>query len=953
MLFKRHFTKPLVHPYDTVKWIKRTASIPGANFLQENVDFPDFYSDNSVNIIASKYFCLHTDGQREDSLHALIDRVVWTNVLWGIQGGYFGEEMKQKFANIERWTQIDHIGIDENTQIYADELTYMLLHQMFSFNSPVWFNVGNPARNDQAQVSACFIDELEDNLESIGEHLSTWMQIFKSGSGVGVNRGNLRSKRESIKGGGKSSGPNSFAKIYDQVGAVTKSGGISRRAAVMEIQNIDHGDIRDFIWQKKKEEDKAKALIAAGYSSKFDDPDGAYGSVFFQNSNQSVRVTNAFMQAVEVDENWALIEIRSVETKYTSQLKFHTSQGDFYSLREYIGDYLKRGNFYYKVIEWVKARKLFLEIAQCAWETGDPGIQFHDIINEWHTCANDGKITASNPCSEFMFLSHTSCNLASHNLIKYYKDGEFDIKSFVHATQIGITAMDIWIEKAHYPSKKIAIETKKYRTLGIGYANLGALLMRMGLPYDSDKGRNVAGAITALLHAVSLNQSNLLAEELGAFERWEDNKTYMGKVIQAHVNAIDRLLERVDISTGFIVIAALSFLQLEDYSNMKFRNAQVTVMAPTGTIAFMMDCETTGVEPFMGLITYKTLVGGGMLKLASPSVPVALSKLGYGEYALPVFSDNGLDEEALYKMLDLNHKDIFATSLSLDNPILWQAHVDMMAAIQPFLSGAISKTINFPSSATVKDIQDAYMYAWKSNLKSIAIYRDGCKGSQPVSTTDKTKDIPLKKETESKVILEEISMKTMPADKNAKVLSNGRSKPIRKKLDETRDSITHKFTVGGHKGYLTVGLYPDSSPGEVFVNISNEGSTLRGLMDSWAIMFSMLLQYGCPLEDVVRKLKNTKFEPAGFTGNAQMRYATSIVDYIGKWMENEFTEGEDAELDLEQNPLDISKVKIEPLTQLHRSISLDGPPCSNCGNLTVKAGSCYACQQCGTTTGCG
>ncbi len=952
MHFKRYFTKD-IHPYNEVTWIRTTAEIKGSGFKQENVEFPDFYSQNAINIIASKYFAGKIGtSEREYSLKQLIIRVVGTNVQWGFLQGYFELTKKEaeKFA-------IDFIGEDqvldpvrynyglykqiynsfENAKIYSDELTHMLLHQTFSFNSPVWFNMGNPYSKPQA--SACFIVSAEDTMESIAENAATEMQIFRLGSGAGTNRSKLRSSREFIGGGGKASGPNSFMKIYDAVANVTKSGGKSRRAAKMEILNVDHGDIKEFIWQKKIEEDKAKALIKAGYSDKFNDVNGAYGSVFFQNSNQSVRVTDAFMQAVEKDEDWALIE-RIPEKSRLSWIgdEKHTSQGIFYINN--IGSYKFDDGLYTKVIEWVKAQDLFREITQCAWETGDPGIQFHDTINFWYTCKASGAIEASNPCSEYMFLDDTSCNLASLNLIKFYKDDKFQIDSFQQAVRIGITAMDIWIDYAHYPTEKIAQETKKYRTLGLGYTNLGALLLRMGFAYDSDQGRNIAAAITSLMHATAYNQSRNLAIELSPFKVWSSNSKDVVQILKQHRDAIEKLHARVK-GNEIEETVSSALMQMESCVNGPVRNAQVTVLAPTGTISFMMDAETTGIEPVLALTSYKKLVGGGTVKLTIPSAEMALHKLG-------VSSGTDLNEESIIRVLDPKYHSVFATSLSIENPIPWEAHIKMMAAVQPFLSGAISKTVNMPNSATVDDVENAYMMAWKNGLKSIAIYRDGCKASQPLNIKEEKPNT-----NELLKYLDEFGNtqgKTTPDNPKHAVLSNGRPKPVRKKMADQADAIRHKFSVGGHEGYLHVGLFDNNEPGEVFVKISKEGSTISGLFDSWALLFSLLLQYGCPLRDIVEKLKHIKFEPQGITNNQQIRFASSLVDYIAKWLENEFLNDDD-EITTDYHKNQLTKDDIE--VKVIEKKNYDGPPCSKCGTLTQKSGSCYTCPECGETTGCG
>lgn len=969
LTFKRYFTKENIHPYTEVEWKQTTAKIenkkdPSKSFIQENVEFPDFYSDNAINIISEKYFAgkLGTP-EREYSLKQPIDRVVGTNIQWGFQQGYFGEEgfedYPDKYRGVVEYNPeiVSYIlSSNEQARIFSDELKFMLLHQMFSFNSPVWFNVGNPARKGKYQISACFINSAEDNMEHILENAEVEGQIFRYGSGAGANRSKLRSSRERITGGGFSSGPCSFMQIYDAVAKVTKSGGLTRRAAKMEILNTDHGDIKKFIWQKKKEEDKAKALIAAGWNNRFDDPDGAYGSVFFQNSNQSVRVSDAFMYAVKRDEDWALLERqpdkdpeaiwpldpldKDYQKKYHLDIK-ETSQGTFL-LNWYYFDYLITDKGYFKVIEWTKAKNLFNEMTQCAWETGDPGIQFHDIINKWHTCKNDSEIEASNPCSEYMFLDDTSCNLGSFRLTRFLDfNGKFNIEAFQHAVRLVTTAMDIWIDNAVYPTEKIAQETKKYRTLGLGYTDLGALLMLKGYAYDSDEGRNYAAAITALMHATAYNQSAELAKYLGSFDEYEKNQSSVNSVLSLHsINILKNLTESDKIfSAALKQIAEIKKTGIDDHY-LPVRNAQVTVIAPTGTISFMMDCDTTGIEPMLGLVQYKSLVGGGTIKIVPQCVRQALHNLNYinTDTIITAITEHGRSIAEFIKPSDLN---VFATSFGSENIIPYEAHIKMMAAVQPFLSGAISKTVNMPNNATIEDVKNAYMDAWKSGLKAIAIYRDGCKSSQPLNVEDKKK----KKEQQPVKTIE----KSVEHSNSETMLSNGRPKPQRKKLTDTRESITHKFDIAGHQGYFTIGLYDDGQPGEIFVNVSKEGSTIRGMMDSWAIMVSMLLQYGAPIRDVIEKLKNVKFDPAGITQNPSIRFCTSIVDYIGKWLEHEFIDDDTDYVTLEGS--NINNAVIKNSTANKQDFS--GPPCDVCGHLTQVAGKCYVCPNCGNTTGCG
>jgi ribonucleoside-diphosphate reductase alpha chain len=886
-LFSHFFSKKDVHPYDEVKWVSRRAFIEGGDgkvvFEQNNVEVPDFWSESATNILSSKYFRgILNSPQREKSLKQVIDRIVNTITAWGLKDDYFNFEESETFKK---------------------ELTFLLLHQYAAFNSPVYFNVGfeqNP------QCSACFILSVEDDIRSILELVKNEAMIFKYGSGSGVNLSNLRSSREHLTGGGWSSGPVSFMKPMDSMAGVIRSGGKTRRAAKMVILNIDHPDIEDFVKSKVVEEKKAMALINAGYDGSMDGE--AYSSVYFQNANNSVRVTDDFMRSVESGGEWS--------TKF-----------------------VKTG----EVFKTYKAVYLMRMIAEAAHDCGDPGLQFDTTINEWNTCKQSGKINASNPCSEFMFLDNTSCNLASLNLIKFLKDDYFDVESFKNAVKTILTAQEIIVDNASYPTKEMTENSKKFRPLGIGYSNAGGILMKLGLPYDSDDGRNYIAAITSLMTGYSYLVSSKIAERKKPFSEYEKNKESFIQVIIKHLEHAKKLKSN---SFDEKLFQEALHVWNEAYQNgLKngFRNAQVSLLAPTGTISFLMDCQTTGIEPEIALVKYKWLVGGGVIKTANEMVPQALEKLGYSQSEIERITDylkeKGTIEGAQY--LKAEHLPVFDCAFKAQNgkrSIHWSGHVKMLAAIQPFLSGSISKTVNMDNTSTVDDVMDVYMSAWRLGLKSIAIYRDGSKSLQPLTTTIKTQT-------------------------------------KRRKLGEERTSITHKFVISGHEGYLTVGLYEDGSPGELFVTMSRQGSTIAGLMDSFAVNFSIALQHGVPLKTLVSKMIYTRFEPAGITNNKNIRFSTSIIDYIGRWLalkfltEDELEEigvkehGEQKTLDEKTANIDESQVKItrEPVNsasseQKEKTTGfvnqLDAPLCPNCGMVMVRNGSCYKCLNCGATSGC-
>ncbi len=889
--FQRYFTRPGVHPFDEIRWELRTASITGERgeviFEQKDVEVPEFWSQLATNVVASKYFRGQLGSpQRERSVKQLISRVADTIAAWGRKDGYFATE--------------------EDADTFHKELIHLLVMQKASFNSPVWFNVGVPGERPQA--SACFINSVQDSMESILDLVKTEGMLFKYGSGTGTNFSRLRSSREHLQGGGTASGPVSFMRGFDAFAGVIKSGGKTRRAAKMVILNADHPDILPFIRCKAEEEKKAWALIEAGYDGSFNVPGGAYDSVSYQNANHSVRVSDAFMEAAIKGLPW--------QTRYITT-----------------GE----------VADTYNARDLLREIAEATWICGDPGLQYDDTINRWHTCKNTDRIYASNPCSEFVFLDDTSCNLASLNLMAFRKlDGEFDIEAFRHAVRIMITAQEIIVDNAAYPTPRISQNSHDYRPLGLGYANLGALLMARGLPYDSDAGRAYAAVITAIMTGEAYAQSAVIARDCGGpFPGYARNREPMLEVIRTHRAHVDKIEAKETVPPEMLRTAVECWdnaLSLgEQYG---YRNAQVTVLAPTGTIAFMMDCDTTGVEPDIALVKYKTLVGGGMMKIVNRTVPEALQRLGYSqeqiEDIMGYIERTDTIEGAPH--LKPEHLPVFDCAFKPANgqrSIHYMGHIKMMGAVQPFLSGAISKTVNMPNDATVEDIMEAYIEAWKLGVKAIAIYRDGSKRTQPLST---------KKTSEQ--------LEKQPVQE---------ARPVRRKLPDERQSITHKFSVGGHEGYITVGLYPDGTPGEIFITMSKEGSVVSGLMDSFATAISLALQYGVPLETLVNKFAHMRFEPSGVTNNPQIRFAKSIMDYIFRWLALKFLPpekqpaGEQASI---ENHTGLSEKATEPAKTLREAEQMvfqfqaDAPPCPECGSIMVRNGACYKCLNCGATSGC-
>lgn len=864
-------------PYTTVEWETRTAGITGEGgreiFVQHEVEVPRSWSQTAVNVVVSKYFRgqLESAG-RESSIRHLIGRVVETISSWGEAGGYFESS--------------------EERETFHDELVYVILHQIATFNSPVWFNVGY---QDHPQCSACFINSVSDDLESILNLARVEGMLFKWGSGSGVNLSTLRSGSESLSGGGTASGPVSFMKGYDAFAGVIKSGGKTRRAAKMVVLNIDHPDIMEFIQCKLLEERKARALIQAGYDGSFNGE--AYSSVFFQNANNSVRVTDEFMQAVVDDRDWQTYGVSDREPKAR-----------------------------------YRARELLQAIAVAAHECGDPGVQYDTIINAWHTCAGSGRINASNPCSEFMFLDNSACNLASINLTKFLRpDGSFDAATFEQVVRIMITAQEIIVDNAGYPTEEIKRTSKLYRPLGLGYANLGALIMSCGMPYDSPEGRDLAAAVTSLMTATAYRTSAGLAKIKEPFEGYAGNREGMLRIIKRHWNSKQQ--------SNFPQTAKLWASAANQWQNAfalgesyGYRNAQVTLLAPTGTIGFMMDCDTMGIEPDLALVKYKKLVGGGTLKMVNASVASSLRRLGYSEERVLEILKHIEDHETIEgsPSVRAEHLPVFDCAfkpIKGKRMIQHNGHLHMMAAVQPFLSGAISKTVNLPHDITVQEIYDLYIEAWRLGLKSIAVYRDGSKATQPLSLT-------------------------ATEDQNGDNHKSAVKKPTRRRLPIERHALTHKFEVGGHEGYITVGMYEDGTPGEIFVVIAKEGSTISGLMDAFATTVSLTLQYGVPLRVLVHKFIHTRFEPSGFTGNPEIPLATSITDYIFRWLALKFLPMDDWPAGV--SPLHPSEQPEQdaPSRLVAYVEQSDAPPCMECGSLMVRNGSCYRCANCGSTSGC-
>lgn len=886
---EQRFTEADRSVWDTVHWERRSASIGdgtgGTVFEQDDIEAPSTWSQLAINVVASKYFRGHAGTpERESSVRQLINRVSETITRWGKADGYFATE-----ADGDRFYQ---------------ELTYLLLHQNYAFNSPVWFNVGV---DEHPQCSACFINSVEDSMESIMELARTEARLFKGGSGAGSNLSNIRASMEKLNGGGTASGPVSFMRGFDAFAGVIKSGGKTRRAAKMVILDCDHPDIEAFINCKADEEKKAWALIEQGYDGSFTGE--AYGSIAFQNANHSIRASDDFMRAASENRPWLL-----------------------------------RGRRDPELIRQVNAKDLLKQAARATHICGDPGIQYDSTINLWHTCKASGRINASNPCSEYMFLNDSACNLGSLNLMKFIDaEGHFLTDRFLHAVEIAITAQEILVDNASYPTGPIAENSHLFRPLGLGFANLGAVLMSLGLPYDSESGRNMAAAITSAMCGQAFKTSAELAAARGPFEGYAKNIDSFQQVVTMHRDhAYGIKPQGVDPQ---LLKAASAVWDDALHAGKKhgYRNAQLTVLAPTGTIAFMMDCDTTGIEPDIALIKYKKLVGGGMLKIVNQTVARALDCLGYEESLKKRILDYIDKEETIEGAPGLKneHLAVFDCAFRAQKgtrSISPMGHIKMMAAAQPFLCGAISKTVNVPEDATEDDIFNIYIDAWRLGLKAVAVYRDNSKRSQPLATDKKT----------------QTGEKDPP-------------RAARRHLPAERMAITHKFALGGHEGFLTVGMYEDGSPGELFITMSKEGSTVSGLVDTIATSISLALQYGVPLRVLVDRFSHMRFEPSGFTGNPQLPIAKSIVDYIFRWLGQKFlTEGDDAiDTTLSKKAEEALKRAVSggqmslPIdgedsrqAEIYRT-QADAPPCQVCGSITVRSGACYACPNCGATTGCG
>ena len=911
----RRFVPPGTDSYDETEWEIRSAVIQGEGgeivFEQRDVEVPKAWSQLATNVVVSKYFRgpLGTP-QRERSVRQLIGRVVSTISKWGAEQGYFATPQDQ--------------------QNFDDELTHLVVTQKLCFNSPVWFNVGVEPK---PQCSACFILSVKDTMDSILDWYRKEGVIFKGGSGSGVNLSKLRSSKEKLAGGGTASGPVSFMRAADASAGVIKSGGKTRRAAKMVVLDVEHPDVVEFIRCKADEERKAWALVAAGYDSSLDGP--AYGSVFFQNANNSVRVTDDFMRAAIEGRTWTTRYVTSGEP-----------------------------------CETTPARQLLRMIAEATHQCGDPGMQFDTTINEWHTCPNTGRINASNPCSEYMHLDDSACNLASLNLMRFLDDdGVFDVAAFRHSVGVAITAQDIVVDKSSYPTAEIAGNASAYRELGLGYANLGAVLMSLGLPYDSDAGREYAAAVTALMCGEAYLQSARIAGELGAYAGYARNREPQLRVIDKHrgqahklnptLVPLDLLGAARDAWDGAAAVA-------RDHG---VRNSQVTVLAPTGTIAFMMDCDTTGVEPDIALVKYKKLVGGGVLKIVNNTIPRALVRLGYDSREVQQIIEYIDEQETIEGApgLRVEHLPVFDCAFKPARgarSIAPLGHVRMMAAVQPFISGAISKTINVPEQATVEDIEQAYVESWRLGLKAVAIYRDNCKKVQPLNTARPVAEAaPVVAST--------------PSSAAGAALS-----PVRRRLPTSRQAICHKFDIAGHEGYLHVGFYEDGTPGEIFIKMAKEGSTVSGLMDTIGVLTSMALQFGVPLEVLVQKFSHVRFEPSGFTKNPEIPIAKSLIDYIFRFLGAQFLRMEqkaavglidrsDSTRALERPgaetaattlpepsarpaplPIGFASASSQPLTPIAFSPQADAPSCPDCGSIMVRNGACYKCLNCGATSGC-
>jgi len=969
LVISRLFTSVGEDPFAGVEWELRDARICHGDriaFEQRQVEFPKSWSQNATNIVAQKYFRGQLgSADRERSVRQMIGRVAGTITAWGVEGGYF--------------------ATPADADSFQAELTHILLHQMAAFNSPVWFNVGwHPVGSPKMQASACFILSVEDNMESILEWNTKEGIIFRGGSGSGINLSKIRGSMEPLSRGGTASGPVSFMRGADAWAGSIKSGGGTRRAAKMVVLDIDHPDIREFIWCKAKEEEKAAALRAAGFDMSIDG-DG-FHSIQYQNANNSVRLTDEFMRAVENDEDWHLI------ARTTGK----------------------------PIGEPIPARRLMREIAEAAWRCADPGVQYDTTINAWHTCPNSGRINASNPCSEYMHVDDSACNLASLNLMKFRRaDGSFDVASFEHAVDVMLLAQEIIVSPSSYPTAKIAENARAFRQLGLGYTNLGSYLMANGLPYDSDAGRATAAAITALMTARAYLQSARIAAVLGPYERYSENREAHNAVMRMHAQAALAIPDESCPDRALLDAARENWrAAVEAGEQHGYRNAQATVLAPTGTISFLMDCDTTGVEPDFSLVKHKELVGGGQMTIVNRTVPLALRTLGYAEQQIEQIVAHVNEHGTIVGAPGLapEHLAVFDVAVG-ERAISHMGHLKMMAAVQPFISGAISKTVNLPQSATVEDIADAYIQAWKLGIKALAIYRDGSKTAQALRT-DARKGAPVP--TPSGQEIERAIDQAVAAALAA-------APPKRRRMPRERQSITHKFSIGGHEGYITAGMYEDGSVGEIFLtDIGKEGSTLRGMMNAFATAISIALQYGVPLETLVRKFSYMRFEPEGMTSNPEIPFAKSMPDYIMRWLASRFldvdlqeelgiltpqvrarraaqeaasslagdTAGPAGSAGVEATPSrpatapppaarpangvqqpgavrpdgqperagngaaspapTVALTGAPPVIPSRLSATLDlGPACQQCGGMMQRTGSCYTCSSCGFNTGCG
>ena len=916
---RRYFTTPGTHPFDAVEWEQRDARIghgDKVSFEQRDVEFPKAWSQNATNIVAQKYFRGQLGSPaRERSVKQMIGRVAGTIAAWGRERGYF--------------------ATDEDAATFEAELTHILLHQLAAFNSPVWFNVGF---EESPQCSACFILSVEDEIESILAWNTKEGKIFRGGSGSGINLSKIRGSMEPLSKGGTASGPVSFMRGADAWAGTIKSGGKTRRAAKMVVLDIDHPDIRDFIWCKAKEEEKAAALRDAGFDMSIDGE--GFFSIQYQNANNSVRVSDEFMRAVENDDDWHLI------ARVTG---------------EPIG-------------EPIPARQLMKEIAEAAWRCADPGVQYDSVINEWHTCPVSGRINASNPCSEYMHVDDSACNLASLNLMKFRRsDGTFDVDSFEHAVDIIFLAQEIIVSPSSYPTEEIGANARAFRQLGLGYANLGAYLMADGVPYDSDPGRGTAAAITALMTGRAYLGSARVAAAMGPYERYPENREAHNAVMRMHRDASYAIPVEDCLDSGLLNSARGAWDQaVETGEAHGYRNAQATVLAPTGTISFLMDCDTTGVEPDFSLVKFKELVGGGQMTIVNKTVPLALQTLGYSDEHIEQIVAYVNEQGTIVGAPGLDAEDLPVFDVAVgERAISHMGHIKMMGAVQPFISGAISKTVNMPQTAMVEDIADAYIQAWRLGVKALAIYRDGSKTAQALRT-DAQQGQPANVDIQAEI---------------DKAVTDALSKvgPKRRKMPRERQSITHKFSIGGHEGYITAGMYEDGTVGEIFLtDIGKEGSTMRGMMNSFATAISLALQYGVPLETLVRKFSYMRFEPEGMTSNPEIPFSKSMPDYIMRWLASRFLDTDlqeelgilTKEVRARQAAQDAASSHLgdtagpsassaavqaaasaltdDPpvLPAVRRGLDL-GPACQQCGGMMQRTGSCYTCGSCGFNTGCG